>query len=466
LTETIKIKTRKQEKQLISRRKFLKTSTTVAATAAAFSIVPRHVLGQGEKSPSDTLNIGIVGIGGQGAIQATNLAHEKIFALCDTDWNPKVERESSSQKVFNRYPNAIKYQDYREMLDKESDIDGVVVATPDHTHTVIASMAIKKKKHVYVQKPLTHNIGEARYLTELARKHDVVTQMGNQGRSFDGCRDIKEWIDSGVIGEVHTVENFTDRPIWEQGNARPTTVDPIPDYLNWDVFLGPAPFVPYNDVYRPFHWRGWKDWGTGALGDMACHIIDPVFYALDLTYPTSVEASCTIRDIPKDTFPPSSMVYFTFPATDKRGPINLNWYDGGIMPRRPEIMDIRKKMGSGGSGSLFIGDKGILMCECYGKNPTLVPYTNMKTFTKPPKTIKRIVGTHEQNWVDGIRDRSQKPTSNFDVSGPLTEMVLMGNLAIAQPYKHLLWDGDNMKMTNNKKANELVMPAYREEWAL
>ena len=457
------MKTTKHEKQIVSRRKFLKTSAGVAATTAAFSIVPRHVLGQGEKTPSDTLNIAIVGIGGQGRLQAKNCSvQENIFALCDVDWNPA--ENSRTQRVFKTYPEAKKYKDFREMLDKETDIDGVVVATPDHTHAVIASMAIKKGKHVYVQKPLTHNVGEARYLTELAHKHGVVTQMGNQGRSGDGCREIKEWIEAGVIGEVHTVENFTNRPVWPQGNPRPKVADPVPDHLDWDLFLGPAKAVPFNHVYHPFKWRGWSDWGTGALGDMACHIVDPVFYALDLTYPTSVEASCT-KNTPEGSFPKSSTVYFTFPATEKRGEIALNWYDGGIMPRRPKIMDIRRKMGNGGSGSLFIGTKGILMCECYGKNPVLVPHAKMKDFIKPPKTIKRIDGTHEQNWIDGIRGKGT-PTSHFDVSGPLTEMVLMGNLAIANPNKHLLWDGDKMEVTNLKKANTMIMPAYREGWTL
>ena len=458
------------QKDKISRRGFIGGA---AATVAAFTIVPRHVLGgAGNVAPSEKLNIAGVGVGGMGKSNIDKLAGENIVALCDVD-------EKYAAGTFEQYPNAKKYSDFRKMLEKQKDIDAVVVATPDHTHAVIAMAAMEMGKHVYVQKPLTYSVYEARKLTEAARRYKVATQMGNQGHSGDGVRLMCEWIWDGAIGPVREVHAWTDRPIWPQGIERPTETVSVPATLDWDLWLGPAPYRPYNPCYTPLFWRGWWDFGTGALGDMACHVIDPVFTALKLGYPASVEANIVPYRVKqesgwtkvvenKETYPAASIVRYKFGARGEMPEVKLTWYDGGMMPERPEELEPGRVMGNDDSGVIFIGDKGKLMCGTYGDSPRIIPETKMQEYNRPPKTIRRVAnGTdgHEQNWVEACKG-GEPACSNFDYSGPLTETVVMGNLAVRFPGQKLEWDGENMKVLNVPEANEYVHRQYRNGWSL
>jgi len=457
----------KTNESKISRREFM----SGAAAAMAFTIVPRHVLGgEGHTAPSEKLNVAGVGVGGMGGVNLSKLANENIVALCDVD-------EKYAAETFKLYPNAKKYRDYRKMLEKQKDIEAVVVATPDHTHAVIAMAAMQMGKHVYVQKPLTYSVYEARMLTEAARKYKVATQMGNQGHSGEGVRLTCEWIWDGVIGDVREVHAWTNRPIWPQGIDRPTETPLVPDTLDWDLWIGPAPARPYHPAYTPLFWRGWWDFGTGALGDMACHIIDPVFTALKLGYPVAVEANNTSYRVKgesgwtnlvenKETYPLSSIVRYDFPARGNMPSVRMNWYDGGLLPARPEELEPGRQLGD--SGVIFVGDKGKIMCGTYGEGPRLIPEAKMREYQRPPKTIPRIEGgteAHEQNWVDACKG-GEPACSNFDYSGPLTETVVMGNLAVRFPNKKLEWDGENMKVTNLEEANEYVHRQYRQGWNL
>ncbi|MHC4637949.1 MAG: Gfo/Idh/MocA family protein [Planctomycetota bacterium] len=438
----------------IDRRTFLGTS---AAAVASFMIVPRHVLGGPKyKAPSEKLNIAGIGVGGKGGGDVQACSGENLVALCDVDH----ERAAAT---FEKFPNAKKYKDFRVMLDEMGDkIDAVTVSTPDHVHFHAAMRAMKMGKHVYVQKPLTHSVWEARQLTEAARKYNVATQMGNQGHSGEGNRLICEWIQAGVIGEVREVHSWTNRPIWPQGIERPKEVHPIPATLDWDLWLGPAPKRPYNkDAYAPFKWRGWWDFGTGALGDMGCHLIDTPFWALKLRYPTSVEACST--KVNSESAPLASMVHYDFPARDDMPPVTMTWYDGGMLPRRPEDLEPELRLGSRNGGVLFIGSKGKLSCGCYGDNPMLIPGSRMKTFKKPEKTIPRSKG-HYKDWIEACKG-GKPASSSFDYAGPLTETVLLGNLAIRSG-KKLQWDGAKMKVTNVPEANQYVRRDYREGWSL
>ncbi len=461
-------KTKKPWQMNISRRDFI----SGAAAAAAFTIVPRSVLGgPGNTAPSDKLNIAGVGIGGMGKNNIRSCGKENIVALCDVDWAYAAE-------VFKKYPKARQWKDFRKMLDEQKDIDAVVIATPDHAHAVVAMAAMQRGKHVYVQKPLTRMVYEARMLTEAARKYKVATQMGNQGHSGEGTRLVCEWIWNGAIGDVREVHCWTNRPVWPQGISRPEETPTIPGTLDWDKWIGPAPYRPYNPAYHPFNWRAWLDFGAGALGDMGCHVMDAAFWALKLKYPVSVQASHSydVREMwkrveNKESYPRSSVVHYQFPAREGMPPVKLHWYDGGIMPEQPADLEPgrdARKLGSDGSGTLFVGDKGTLVCGCYGGSPRLIPETKMKEFERPPKTLPRIDGGkdgHERNWIQACK--GGKPAcSNFDYSGPLTETVVMGNLAILNPGKKLSWDGEKMKVTNDDEANTYVNVPYREGWSL
>ena len=449
-------KTTNQQSRKISRRDFMGGA---AAATMAFTFVPSHVLAQ---PPSEKLNVAAIGAGGMGAgnTRACAAAGANIVALCDVDWK-------KGDEGFSRFPKAKKYKDFRKMLDNEKSIEAVIVATPDHFHTVAAMAAMRRGKHVYVQKPLTRLVSEARALTEAARKYKVVTQMGNQGHSGSGVRDICEWIWAGVIGEVKEVHAWTNRPIWPQGIDRPKEVDEIPDTLDWDLWIGPSPMRPYNKCYCPFAWRGWWDFGVGALADMACHVLDPVFWALKLKYPTSVEASCT--PVNEETFPLASIVHYEFPPRDDMPAVKVHWYDGGLKPERPEALEADRQLNQAASNVLFIGSKGVLRCGEYGDRPQLLPYSRMREFSKnkPPQTLKRIKTSHEGNWIEACKTSGQA-TSHFDYAGPLTEMVVMGNLAIRPENvgKKLEWDGENMRVTNDEKANEYVNMHYRKGWSL
>ncbi len=442
----------------LSRRNFMK-STAVAA--AGLTIVPNHVMGSrlGHTAPSDKLNIAGIGVGGMGRRNLSNMKTENIVALCDVDW-------SYAAKTFNDYPGAKQYKDWRKMFDEMGkSIDAIMVATPDHTHAGVTAHAITLGKHAYTQKPLTHSVYESRLLTNLAKKYKVATQMGNQGNSFDWCRTISEWIWSGAIGEVTEVHTWTDRPIWPQGLQRPKEQMPVPATLDWNLFIGPTQQRPYHSVYTPWNWRGWWDFGTGALGDMACHIMDPVFWALDLKYPTKVIGSSTLCNI--DSPPHAQIVTYTFPARKAKGKVKMpevkvHWYDGGLLPPRPEELADGEMMGDENGGIIFIGTKGKIMTGCYGMNPTLLPVSKMKDFKQPTPTIPRVPGgngdiwstnAHEQDWIRACKESASSRTessSHFGFSGPFNETVVMGVLAVRLQglQRELLWDGENMKFTN------------------
>jgi predicted dehydrogenase len=453
----------------LPRRTFL---ASAAAVTAGFTIVPRHVLGgQGTTAPSDKLNIACVGVGGMGKNNVKNCADETIVALCDVD-------SALSEPVFALYPNAKRYKDYRVMLDEMPTIDAVIVATPDHSHAVVAMAAMAKKKHVYVQKPLTHSVAEARLLTETARKQGVMTQMGNQGHSGEGIRLICEWVWDGAIGKIHEAHAFTNRPVWPSGIEieRPKDTPEVPKDLDWDLWIGPAPLRPYHPSYHPAKWRAWWDFGTGSLGDMGCHIVDPLFWALKLKYPVSVEANISTywhaffeKTEPKnESFPRSTVVRFKFPAREKMAPVTVTWWDGGLMPARPERLEPGRRMGNEDGGILLVGEKGTIMAGCYGESPRLVPESDMKKYKRPHKTLERIPegnDGHEKDWIRACK--TGKPaSSNFDYSGPLSEMVLMGNLAVRFPDRELMWNGEAMEVTNDADANAYVKRQYREGWHL
>jgi predicted dehydrogenase len=474
-----------------TRRKFLKKSLTAAA---GFYIVPRHVLGRGFIPPSDKLNIAGVGGGGKGSSDIANSWNEganNILAICDVDWN----RAKSS---FTKFPDAKKYKDFREMLDKEKSIDAITVSTPDHTHAAIAMAAMQMGKHVYVQKPLTHNIYEARMLTEAARRYKVVSQMGNQGASNPAVPMMIEWFNKGLIGKVHTVHIWTNRPVWPQGIPVPSGEHKIPEDLNWDLWLGPADPVNYNPGYHPFKWRGWWAFGTGALGDMGCHLMDAPFRILGLGSPTEVECSVgsvylkdwTPEWIPEGC-PPSSYVQLKFPATAKnKSAVTMTWSDGGIRPFHPDLIPASHHIGDkdGTNGALMIGTKGIISMGTYGLSAKLFR-KNGDTMENPEaeKSIKLPEFAHQVSWVEACKAGFNSPqhkalTSSFDHAGPLTESLLMGNLAIRSYMlrtprasgsgfdyvgrQKMLWDGQNMKITNFDSANQFVKREYRQGWQL
>ena len=430
----------------ISRADFLKTST---AGLAAMTVVPGNVMGAafGHKAPSDKLNIAAVGIGGMGNSNINAVkGSENIVALCDTDWN-------YAKNVFNAFPKAKRFWDWREMYDKAAnEIDAVICATPDHTHALVSAYAMELGKHVYCQKPLTHSVYESRLLTKLAAKHQVATQMGNQGSSHIGVETVCNWIWNGEIGEVKRVDAFTDRPIWPQGLMKPTTVDPIPDTLNWDLFLGPAPYRPYNQIYQPWNWRGWWDFGTGALGDMACHILHPVFKGLNLGYPTKVQGSSTL--LLSESCPNAQFVKYTFPARDNMPKVampevDVYWYDGGLIPERPAELLAGKNMNYNGGGVIFYGTKDILICGCYGQKPYLVSGRTPEV----PNLCREVTLSHQQDWVRACKEdpETRVPSaSDFSEAGPFNEMVVMGVVAVRlQGLNQILdWDGEKMEFTN------------------
>jgi len=443
----------------ISRRQFMGG----AAAVMAFTIVPSHVLAQ---PPSEKLNIAGVGIGGMGQNNIRACESENIVALCDVD-------QKYAAPVFKRYPKARKWTDFRKMFDEQKEIDAVVVATPDHLHTVVAMTAMRRGKHVYVQKPLTRTVWEARMLTEAARKYKVKTQMGNQGHSSEEVRLICEWIQDGAIGDVREVHCWTNRPVWPQGIDRPTDTPSVPDTLDWDLWIGPSPMRPYNPAYLPFNWRAWIDFGAGALGDMGCHVMDAAFWSLKLKYPVSVQA-CHSYDVQKmwtrvnnkETYPRSEVVHYHFPAREGMPPVKLHWYDGGILPERPDDLEPGRKIPE--SGTIFVGDKGKLMCGTYSENPRIFPESKMQAYKRPPKKLRRVEGGpggHEKDWINACKG-GPAASSNFDYSGPFTETVVMGNLAVLNPDKVLEWDGENMRMTNDETANSYVRPKYRDGWTL
>jgi predicted dehydrogenase len=462
-----------------SRRSFLKTS---AIAATAFMIVPRHVLGgKGFLAPSDRLIVAGVGAGGKGESDIAMFAKSgkaDIGFLCDVD----ERRAAASRKNF---PKAKFYKDWREMYDKESkNFDAVSVSTPDHNHAIITYHAMQLGKHVYVQKPLTHDIYEARLLTDAAKKYKVVTQMGNQGASNDGTRLLSEWYDADLIGDVHTVYCWTNRPVWPQGIQWPTTKAEIPKELDWNLWLGTAPQKDYVDKLVPFNWRGWWDYGTGALGDMGCHLMEAPFRVLDIRYAKDVQASVGsvyVDEFKKGVFPesapPSSHITLTFPKTAKtKGDVTMHWMDGGIQPERPlELLPDEKWGGEEGNGTLFIGTKGKMYSSTYSDGATLLPKARTKDAKAKQKWTRVPEGSngHYKQWVEGCIAGYGKTelSSPFEIAGPLTEALLMANLAV-RGYdlkggnKKLLWDNANMRVTNFDDVNQYVKRNYREGWTL
>ena len=461
-----------------TRRDFLKTS---AVAAASFMIVPRFVLGgKGYTAPSDRLIIASVGVGGKGADDINHFdktGKAEMAFLCDVD----DARAAGSVKKF---PKATYYKDWRKLFDKEhKNFDAVSVSTPDHTHGIVAYHAMQLGKHVYVQKPLTHDIAEARLLTEAAKKYKVVTQMGNQGASNDGTRQLAEWYDADIIGDVHTIYCWTNRPVWPQGIPWPTAPAQIPSTLDWDLWLGTAPQKNYVDNLVPFNWRGWWDYGTGALGDMGCHLVEAPFRVLGLQYAKDVQASVGTVYVGEfkqghfpDSCPPSSHITLTFPKTSKtKGDVTVHWMDGGIQPERPEELGPNERFGDDGNGTLFIGTKGKMIASTYSADPLLLP-TSRTTEVKVPQTIARVPGQsngHYGQWIEGCLAGYGKTqlSSSFDVAGPLTEALLMANLAVRGHelkggHIKMVWDNDNMKITNFDDVNQFVKRQYREGWTL
>lgn len=468
-----------------SRRKFIK-NTSIGV--AGFFIVPRHVIGKGYVAPSDKLNIGAIGVGGQGSRDIQGFAKSpsvNIVALADVD-------DRQSLKTRELFPRAAYYHDFREMLDKEkNNIDACSISTPDHTHAVATLSAMQLGKHVYTQKPLTHDIWEARILTQAASKYKVVTQMGNQGGSGKGVRRMKELYDAGLIGDVYKVEAWTNRPVWPQGLAPLSGKYPIPKELSWDLWLGTAPMMDYNPGYHPVNWRGWWRFGTGALGDMACHIMDPIYRVLPIDFPESVE--CSVANNWSDFFkaidqsesaPIASVIHLHYPTRDGKRKIKVSWYDGGIMPEKPEELQPGEPFGSPDGGMMFIGTKGKLLADCYGANARLLPLSREEEARAVPETIARVPEGHYLQWVNACIAGygNAKTSSDFEYAGPFVESILIANLALRSHAlknpdaknaedrfpgrKRLFWDAQNMRITNFEAANQFVKRQYRAPWSL
>jgi len=513
------------KKKEISRRTFL---TKVAAGSAACAIVPRHVLGRGFTSPSDTLNVAGVGVGGMGRTNLINLASQNIVALCDVDWryadkgfdrlDLDIERLKKrielpappppgeapvpfdpirAQARLDRMvklktehlPRAKRYTDYRDMLEHQKDIDAVMVATPDHMHASIALAAMDLGKHVYVQKPLCWSIEEARKLSRRAKETKVATQMGNQGHSSNDGRTAVEYVWAGAIGDVREVHIWTNRPLgfWPQGVPRPELLKagpeplrwsgrdvnarlaaalcgdyPVPPGLAWDLFLGTAAAnVDYHPIYHPFNWRGWTDWGVGAIGDMGAHLIDHSLWSLNLGLPTSVETVSTPFN--GASYPNATLTFYEFPARGPMPPVKLTWYDGGLKPNKPEELGDEELNKEG--GALLIGSKGKLLHDTYGFKPRLLPGSLHDSFGKPPEKLPRIAGeAHEMNWVDAAKGKLEA-SCPFEYAARLTEVMLLGIVAL-RAGKKIYYDGPNMRITNVLAANDFLRREYRQGWSI
>jgi Oxidoreductase family, NAD-binding Rossmann fold/Oxidoreductase family, C-terminal alpha/beta domain len=517
----------------ISRRTFL---TTTATSATAALILPRHVLGRGFVPPSDKLNIAGIGVGGMGRNNLINLASQNIVALCDVDWGyagkaidrldtdiqrlkerlehpnaqPQPGQQPSQQsgqanqqrtefdpvkakarldgmlQLKDQLPRIVRHQDFRKMLEHQKDIDAVFVATSDHMHAPIALAAMDLGKHVYVQKPLTWSVEEARRLSRRAKETKVATQMGNQGHSFDDARTTVEYIQAGAIGEVREVHIWTDRPVgyWPQGVPRPEASKdpkeelgwsgrnvntrlaeaiagsyPVPDKLAWNLFLGVGPEVAYHPIYHPFNWRGWVDWGVGAIGDMGAHLIDHSMWALSLGFPTSIETVSTPFN--GASYPLATQTFYDFPARGVMPPVKLTWYDGGLLPPKPE--ELGDEALNKGGGALLIGSKGKLIHDTYGLKPRLLPKSLQESFGKPPQTLPRIPNEdHEMNWVAAAKGTTAA-SCPFEYASRLTEVMLLGIVAL-RAGKKIEYDGANMRVTNDNQANEYLSRTYRQGW--
>jgi predicted dehydrogenase len=448
----------------VSRRRFL---ATTAASGFSFTIVPRHVLGgPGQTPPSERVNFAGIGAGGMGGgdIRAMAELGANVVALCDVD-------DARAEGTYKQFPKARTYKDFRQMLDKEeNNIDAVTVGTPDHIHAVASINAIRRGKHVYCEKPLTHTIFEARQLTLASEKHKVATQMGNQGHASEGARLTNEWIQAGVIGDVREVYAWTNRAgnSWKQGIGRPQETPPVPSTLDWNLWLGPAPERPYHPAYAPFSWRGWWDFGTGAMGDMGCHIVDHPVWALQLGSPTTVEAVTTLDGSQLDgkpnfeTYPIAATIYYEFPARGNLPPVKMTWLEGGLMPPTPAEMPTGQQLP--GNGVLYLGSKGKMVHGSHGGMPQLLPMELTEEARNVAKTMPRSKG-HRAEWLLACKGQA-KAMSNFSYSGPLTETVLLGVLAQRAPGKRLQWDSKNLQIKNMPELDPFVHKQYREGWKL
>jgi predicted dehydrogenase len=447
----------------IDRRHFLHAG----AAAAGLALLPAHLSAAPRKlGPNDKLNLAVIGVGGRGGDnlhELSGLNDVNVAALCDVDAN-------SLAKAAQTHARATTYRDFRLMLEKEKGIDAVVVSTPDHTHAVATIMALKLGKHVYCEKPLTRTIFEAREVARAARDAGVATQMGNQGMAFEGNRLIKEWLADGAIGKVREAHVWSDRPThkgklplwWPQGIERPKESPPVPPHLDWDLWLGPAPERPYHPAYCPFQWRGWWDFGSGGLGDMGIHNLAPVFDALQLGAPESVHASST--PVFPESLPLAATVHYQFPARGDKPAVTLHWYDGGLVPARPQEMDDELPLDRE-DGCILVGDTGKMLVGGWGgERPQLSPLRRDKEYRRPAATLPRSIG-HYEEWVLACKTGS-KTMSSFDFAGPLTEAVLLGSLCIRLGGGKLLWDSAQMKITNKPEANAFVHYKYRDGWRL
>ena len=413
---------------------------------------------------SRKLNIAAIGLGAMGSDNLRRCETENIVALCDVDWR-------LASTTFERYPSARKYRDYRRMLDNEKDLDAVIVATPDHTHAIITAEAMKQGKHVYTQMPLAHDVWEARQLAKIAHETGVTTQMGNERHSSKEIRRVCEWIWDGAIGPVRTVHCWTDRPTWPQGMNRPKGKSRAPSSLDWDLWLGPARERPYYRAYHPYNWRGWRDFGTGALGGMGCHVLDAPFWALRLDRASSFAVEATSTGANSQTYPLASVVRYRFPARGDMPPVTVKWYDGGLKPPRPrELPDTREHVGS--SGNIFIGDEGTMAYgattgagpRSYASGPCLLPESRNRSYNRPRRTLPRVNGSHEAEWIRACK-RGEQPCANFDYSAALTEMVLLGNVALLAGGR-IEWDRERGKITNRRDADRFLRREYRTGWNL
>ena len=439
----------------ISRRKFIKSSSAFGL----FSILPACILVKpGRAAPSDKLNIAAIGYGGKGPSNIKRMESENIFAICDVDSNHLANG-------LKAYPSAKGYSDYRKLFDNEKSIDAVMIATPDNSHAVITMAALERGKAVYCEKPLTHDVYEARKVALASKKAGVATQMGNQGMASEKLRIMREIFEDGAIGDVHEVVYWTDRPVWPQGMLKPEKSELPPPYLNWNLWQGPAMDRPYHPSYLHFVWRGWQDFGTGTMGDIGGHLFGSLFYILGLRPPEYVEGTSSHfssgwRAVANtDSYPRASVVRWHFPAVGNKPGIKLTWYDGGLKPERPELLEASRKIGS--SGIFYIGDKGVIY------DTRLLPEKKMKEYKLPAKKYPRSVG-HYEEWLMAAKGQGDGCGSDFEKAGLATEAALLGNIAIKPGLEgeRLYWDHENMKFTNNDSANGYVQRQYRQGWTL
>ncbi len=467
----------KAPKPEITRRKFLAATTT---TVAAFTLLPRHVLG-GPKfvAPSEKVNVAIVGTGGQGKTNMRSLlgeAEAQIIAVCDpreeADYSKFYYRGTAGRKPVKadiekhyseKTPNyrCAEYEDFRKMLEEEKSVDAILCATPDHLHAYVSITCMKAGKHVYCEKPLTHNVWEARQVAKVAKETGVATQLGNQGHSGEAIRTTVEWIWDGAIGAIREVHAWSDAGAWVNHRGRPTDTPPVPAGFNWDLWQGPREARPYHPEYAPYNWRGWWSFGGGCIGDMACHNLDPAVWALDLKDPLTIEASASGVD--SEVAPPGAIYNYRFGARGDKPPVKVVWYDGGLRPESPLELASGEKLEGGANGIIFLGKKGVITCAGWGGTPRIIPDSRMDAYQRPAKTIPRSKG-HHRDWLEACKG-GKPASSNFEYGARLTEIVLLGNVAL-RTGKRIEWDSANLKATNAPEADKFIKEQYRPGWEI